>query len=63
MSTQRFQRRGEWFANVVLYVTKRDASGRPREARFLYDEETHAVKEGDEFLIVFAPEQCLEKKS
>lgn len=59
----RFQRRGEWYRDVVLYVTKRDANGRPREARLLYDEETHNVAEGDEFMIVYAVEKCLERKS
>ena len=45
---------GEPYRAVVLFVTARDQLGRPREAKFMYDEESMNIKGGEEFLVVFA---------
>lgn len=61
--SQRRTIRGKDHDLVVLYVTKRDPNGLPREARFLYDDETHQVKEGDEFVTAYIPTANLRKRS
>lgn len=50
---------GEVYVPLTLYVTKRSPDGRPRELRTIYDEETHQVQSGDEFLVVFVCESVL----
>ena len=57
--TRKLSINGETYVPLVLYVTKRSPDGRPRELRTVYDEETHQMKSGDEFLVVFALESML----
>jgi uncharacterized protein YacL (UPF0231 family) len=54
---------GEEYPAVVVMVTGRDATGRPREGRFLYEEESINLKGGEEFLIVFANGKSIAKRS
>lgn len=54
---------GEPYKTAVLYVTGRDNLGRPRECRFLYDEESMAIKGGEEFLVVYAHGPAISRRS
>lgn len=45
---------GEPYPATVLFITGRDKLGRPKEARFLYDEESMNIQGGEEFLVVYA---------
>lgn len=54
---------GQAYKPAVLLVTGRDAFGRPKEATFLHDEESVEVRDGLEFLVVYAVADCLRKRS
>lgn len=45
---------GEPYPAVVALVLGRDELGRPRDCRFVYEEQTVNLVGGEEFLIVFA---------
>jgi len=54
---------GEPFKPVVLLVLGRDVLGRPSECRFVHDEQTVTLKGGEEFIVAFAPEKVVARRT
>lgn len=53
----------EMYRVVVLKVEGRAPDGRPRECRFVYDEESVHVADGDEFITAFVPSATIAKRA
>lgn len=51
----------QFYRPLVFLITSRDALGRPREFRALYDEESIELKGGEDFMIAFAPDAVTAK--
>lgn len=54
---------GETYVPSVLLVTGRDEQGRPRECRIVQQEQQVHLQGGEEFLVVFAHEASIAKRS
>jgi len=54
---------GKKYRPCVLKILGRNEKGQPKECVFVQDDERIPVKDGDEFLIVFAEEESVLPKT
>jgi hypothetical protein len=53
---------GAEYKAAVLLVTGRDPNGKPRECRFVHEDESVTLAGGEEFVVVYAPVKVMEAK-